>query len=47
MEAAFTGKEITKELFFLIIDADDFKITAGVKQNEKRTAPLSRRRTCY
>ena len=29
MEAAFTGKEITKNYFFLIIDADDFKITAG------------------
>lgn len=29
MEAAFTGKEITKNYFFLIIDADDFQITAG------------------
>ena len=28
-EAAFTGKEITKNYFFLIIDADDFQITAG------------------
>lgn len=29
MEAVFTGKEITKNYFFLMIDADDFKITAG------------------
>lgn len=29
MEAAFTGKEITKNYFFLMIDADDFQITAG------------------
>lgn len=28
MEAVFTGKEITKNYFFLMIDADDFKITA-------------------
>lgn len=26
MEAVFTGKEITKNYFFLMIDADDFKI---------------------
>ena len=29
MEAVFTGKEITKNYFFLMIDADDFQITAG------------------
>ena len=29
MEATFTGKEITKNYFFLMIDADDFQITAG------------------
>lgn len=29
MEAVFTGKEITKNHFFLMIDADDFQITAG------------------
>lgn len=29
MEAAFTGKEIIKNYFFLMIDADDFQITAG------------------
>ena len=29
MGAVFTGKEIKKNYFFLIIDADDFKITAG------------------
>lgn len=28
MEAVFTGKEITKNYFFLMIDADDFQITA-------------------
>ncbi len=26
MEAVFTGKEITKNYFFLMIDADDFQI---------------------
>ena len=26
MEAVFTGKEIKKNYFFLMIDADDFKI---------------------
>lgn len=29
IEAVFTGKEITKSYFFLIIDADNFQITAG------------------
>lgn len=29
MEAVFTGKEITKNYFFLMIDADDFQITVG------------------
>ena len=29
MEAVFTGKEIKKNYFFLMIDADDFQITAG------------------
>lgn len=29
MEATFTGKEITRNYFFLMIDADDFQITAG------------------
>lgn len=29
MEAVFTGKEITKNYFFLMIDADNFQITAG------------------
>ena len=29
METVFTGKEITKNYFFLMIDADDFQITAG------------------
>lgn len=29
MEATFTGKEITKNYFFLMIDADNFQITAG------------------
>ena len=29
MEPVFTGKEITKNYFFLMIDADDFQITAG------------------
>ena len=32
MEAAFTGKEIKKNYFFLMIDADDFQITAGIKR---------------
>ena len=29
MGAVFTGKEIKKNYFFLMIDADDFQITAG------------------
>lgn len=29
METVFTGKEIKKNYFFLMIDADDFQITAG------------------
>lgn len=29
METVFTRNENDKELFFLIIDADDFQITAG------------------